>query len=66
MTTPQRAGLGTDELDLIGNIEDEVHVLEDAPHHGQAVPVPRAPWDEGALVGLAPWAERMQLPGVDT
>jgi hypothetical protein len=65
-----RMGLGTDQLEMPTPQEHVIDLATERP------PVPRAevhndvdvsvPPGEAALAGLAPWARRLDLPGIDT
>jgi len=66
-----RMGLGIDQLEIPAGLVEQVAGLASA-----LPPAPRAiaedsaadmaPMPVGALAGLAPWARRMDLPGVDS
>lgn len=55
-----RMGLGTDQLELPAHVA----ALPSAPRIDVRCEPVHLP-DGAALAGLAPWAQRMQLPGID-
>ena len=63
-----RMGLGTDQLALpaeLASAAPDPHGQNFGHHHAD-LPAPRHSLDSDELAELAPWARRMQLPGIDT
>jgi hypothetical protein len=60
------AGLGIDQLELPGDLASVMPPDYQQRAPGSALPEQRAAVSESQAEALAPWAGRMELPGLDS
>jgi hypothetical protein len=60
------AGLGVDQMELPGDLASLMPPVYQHHMPGSPLPQQRTAVSESDAEALAPWADRMELPGLDT
>jgi uncharacterized protein YidB (DUF937 family) len=60
------AGLGVDQMELPGDLASVMPLADQHRTPGSPLPQQRAAVSESEAEALAPWADGMELPGLDS